>query len=630
MPVPLRTSNKNRARAVALRRPVPAPLASVRLLPKRVKPRFVIIDQNMGLFNLFGRHFFNDFLLGDRRVRVATDGGKHIPRVSPNQIGSRHAPANLIIPANARLGAGVSFKRCPQVPVKRPHVIARHSKTHGIHDADQFFRVGISRPGRRQKLLHRLFELALFHQVTRRFNFRVGTYRKHQKYKQKNRTHQFLPYLVALLFMAPLPLPLQANQLPSTISESDFHPVDMQQAKLGQLLFYDPILSGNRNISCGTCHSPDHGTSDGLSLGIGEGGKGVGPERTAGVGDDRIKKRIPRNASALWNLGARDIDVLFHDGRLSFSDAYGNGFNSPAEEWLPKGLSTILAAQALFPLTAQFEMAGNPKENQVAGAAHDRIDYVWPILTKRVRIIPEYGRMFVNAFDDVSVPEQVTISHIANALAAFMNHEWQSIDSRYDQYLAGNRSVLSATEKAGMDLFFGKGRCATCHSGQLLSDQKFHALALPHFGPGRTRRFDPYVRDVGLMGESDRLEDAYRFRTPMLRNVVLTGPYGHNGAYPTLKGIIRHHLDPKQGFASWTPELAALPKAEWLSAIDFVAFQDRRERARLASQIDIRPVDMDEPEIEALVDFMNALTGTDSVEGRLGKPKIVPSGLQVD
>lgn len=431
-----------------------------------------------------------------------------------------------------------------------------------------------------------------------------------------------------MLFMAPLPL--QANQLPPRLQISDFHPVDQQQAKLGQLLFYDPILSGNRNISCGTCHSPDHGTSDGLSLGIGEGGVGLGPKRHAGLGDDRIKKRIPRNASALWNLGARQINVLFHDGRLSLSDAYGNGFDSPAEEWLPDGLSTILAAQALFPLTAQFEMAGNPKENQVAGATHDRIDYVWPILAKRVRVNSQYGQKFVSAFDDIRAPSDVTISHIANALAAFMNHEWQSIDSRFDLYLAGDRSVLSAREKQGMEVFFGKGRCATCHSGPLMSDQKFHALALPHFGPGRTRRFDPYVRDVGHMGESDRLEDAYRFRTPMLRNVALTGPYGHNGAYPTLEGIIRHHLDPRGGFASWTPGKAALPRADWLAAIDFVALQDRRERARLQSRIDIRPVDLSEPEIAALVDFMNTLTGTRSIEGRLGRPKSVPSGLKVD
>ncbi|MEP1209481.1 MAG: cytochrome c peroxidase [Rhizobiaceae bacterium] len=422
----------------------------------------------------------------------------------------------------------------------------------------------------------------------------------------------------------------QATQIPAPLTSDDFFPVDMKQAKLGQLLFYDPILSGNRNISCATCHSHDFGTGDGLSLGIGEGGEGVGPKRTAGQGDDRIRKRIPRNASALWNLGAREITTLFHDGRLSFSDVYDNGFDSPAEEWLPSGLKTILAVQALFPMTSQFEMAGNPKENQVAGAAHDRIDNVWPILAKRVRIIPEYGEMFVEAFDDVNEAPEVNITHIARALAAFQNFEWQSYDSPYDAYVAGDKSALNDHEKRGLELFFGEAKCATCHAGKLFSDQKFHALALPHFGPGRTRLFDPYVRDVGHMGESDRLKDAYSFRTPQLRNVELTGPYGHNGAYPTLEGIVRHHLNPTEAWEKWQPEQANLPEVPWLAAVDFVSLQDKRERARLRSKIDIKPVDLQDDEVGALIAFLKSLTGTDSIKGRLGKPTSVPSGLKVD
>lgn len=94
--------------------------------------------------------------------------------------------------------------------------------------------------------------------------------------------------------------------------------------------------------------------------------------------------------------------MLFHDGRVSISDVYGNGFNTPAEEWLPQGIDNILAAQAMFPVTSQFEMAGNPRENEVAGATHDRIDAVWPILAKRVRVIPEYGEMFVRTYSDVA------------------------------------------------------------------------------------------------------------------------------------------------------------------------------------------------------------------------------------
>lgn len=426
--------------------------------------------------------------------------------------------------------------------------------------------------------------------------------------------------------MTVLSSPADAEK-PVQLGSQDFIKFDQQQAAIGQLLFYDKILSGNKNIACSTCHHPDFGTGDGLPLGVGEGGIGLGPERMSGRGDDRIKKRIPRNAPALWNLGAKSIHTMFHDGRLSASDRYGNEFDSPAEEWLPRGFNSLLAAQAVFPLVAQFEMAGNPKENQVAGAVHDRIDAAWPILAKRVRIIPEYGDAFVNAFDEIERSEDVTIVHIANALAAFMGLEWQSFDSPYDAYLNGEASALTPDQANGRELFFGKADCASCHSGPLLSDQKFHALQLPAFGPGRTRRFDPIPRDVGRMGKSDLLEDAYRFRTPMLRNVALTAPYGHNGAYPTLEGIIRAHVEVEP---SWTKTLVKLPDAPWISAVDFAIQEDSREMARQADIRDTKPIALRDAEIENLVAFMQSLTGRTVDELPFGIPTSVPSGLALD
>lgn len=424
--------------------------------------------------------------------------------------------------------------------------------------------------------------------------------------------------------------PALATELPRPLTDDDFIVFDTEKAKIGQLLFYDKILSGNRNISCGTCHHHDLGGTDGLSLGIGEGGAGLGPKRVAEADGERIRKRIPRNAPALWNLGAKDIDVLFHDGRLEISDIYQNGFNSPAEEWLPQGLETILAAQALFPLTARFEMAGDPEENEVPGAVNDRIDNAWPILAKRVRIIPEYGEMFVAAFDHIDRPDQVTIVEIGNALAAFMGTEWVNYDSPFDQYLAGDTTALGAEARLGMELFYGEAGCATCHSGPLMSDQKFHAIALPAFGPGKTRRFDLQPRDVGRMGESNRIEDAYRFRTPMLRNVALTAPYGHNGAYPTLEGIVRHHLNPIDALDAWTNELARLPSAPWFEDVDFIVQADRREIARQRAKIDITPIELSNAEVAAIVSFLESLTGETAEKRPLGRPTRVPSGLSVD
>ncbi|MEJ6398564.1 cytochrome c peroxidase [Yoonia sp. 208BN28-4] len=408
------------------------------------------------------------------------------------------------------------------------------------------------------------------------------------------------------------------------ITADDYIPFDPDQARIGQLLFYDKVLSGNQNISCGTCHHHDHAGTDGLSLGIGEGGVGVGPDRTASTGDDAIRKRIPRNAPSLWNLGHNSIEVLFHDGRLSHSDIYGNGFDSPAQEWLPAGLDNLVAAQALFPLVAQFEMAGNPRENEIAGAVHDRIDAAWPILAKRVRTIPTYGDMFVQAFDHIEEPADVTIVEIGNALGAFITSEWRSYDSPYDAWLAGQ--PLPDDAERGRQLFFEDLRCASCHAGPLFTDQGFHALALPPFGPGRTRQWDPMPRDVGRMGFTNQIEDAYRFRTPSLRNVALTAPYGHNGAYPTLPDMIRHHA----GQDHWTPAMAALPSVPWLAAGDFAIRADTLEMTRQAAVRDLAPFAVTDAEIADLVAFLNALTGDSADTRPLGRPDTVPSGLPVD
>ena len=238
--------------------------------------------------------------------------------------------------------------------------------------------------------------------------------------------------------------------------------------------------------------------------------------------------------------------------------------------------------------------------------------------------------MFVETFDEIDTAEEVTIAHIGEALAAFIAIEFRSDDSPFDAFLAGDETALTPTQRRGADLFYGKAGCADCHSGSLLTDQKFHALAIPPFGPGRTRRFDPYTRDVGRMGETDDLADAYRFRTPSLRNIALTAPYGHNGAYPDLEGIIRHHLDPQGSFDAWQQDFAQLPEAPWLAPIDFVVWQDRFEIARVRAKIDIAPRALADDEVAALVDFMGSLTGASVSNPLFGVPDNVPSGLPVD
>ena len=572
-------------------------------LAKRVHPHFIIVDQLMGMIDLRLRHFLDHLFLRDRGVWIATNSAERVPKVGACQINPR-ADADLVVPTDTRLRAGMSFHRRAQIPFKRPDRVLFDAETKRVHHPDQLFSVGIAGPRSRPKRLARFLKFVGFHQIPCLFDIRKGWGREQQKGESK--THGGLLFGALCLGLG---MPATAQ-----ITLDMFPPIDAAKSKAGQLLFYDPILSGNRNISCGTCHHHDQFSADGVSLGIGEGGVGVGPKRVDGIGADQIKKRVPRHAPALWNVGAHEFRVLFHDGRLSPSDDYDNGINSPAEEFLPEGLDSILAAQALFPMVAQFEMAGNPKENEIAGAVHDRIDKAWPIITARVNAIPAYKEML----------GEVTIASIANALGAFMDSEWRTFDSAYDT------GEMDAAQRRGAELFFGDAGCATCHSGPFQTDHGFHAIGLPPFGPGRTRQFESIARDVGRMSESDAIEDAYKFRTPSLRNVALTAPYGHNGAYPTLDGIIRHHLNPKQGFDTWTPEFAALPVATKAAVVDFLVWNDSREMTRQKAAVSIEPVNLNDAQIDDLVAFMGALTGGKSRYGRLGRPDTVPSGLKVD
>ena len=424
--------------------------------------------------------------------------------------------------------------------------------------------------------------------------------------------------------------PTVTLDLSPAISEQDFFTFEPAKAEIGRLLFYDKILSGNQNISCGTCHHHELGGADGLSLGVGEGGMGLGPKRKTSDGTTQINARIPRNAPALWNLAHRDVQNLFHDGRLFISDEFGNGFNSPAGADLPKGLETIIAAQAMFPITARDEMAGDPEENPIGGAASKKLAVAWPIIAKRVADIPEYADMIVAAYDTVESAEDISIVEIGNAIAAFVGTEWRNFDSPYDQYLAGQTEALSPEQKSGMELFFGEAQCSTCHSGPLLTDQGFHAIGLPNFGPGKTRTFDPVARDVGRMLQTNRLEDIYKFRTPPLRNVALTGPYGHNGAMPTLETMVRHHVDPVGSMMNYTKEMAALPQAEWLQDADFTIWKDEYEMARQKAMLDIHLPQLNDSQIGDIVAFLNALTGETALDLPMGRPDTVPSGLPVD
>lgn len=269
------------------------------------------------------------------------------------------------------------------------------------------------------------------------------------------------------------------------------NPQTPEKIELGRMLFFDRRLSGDGTMSCSTCHDPEQGFSDGLAVSL-----------------SYPTTRNWRNSPTLWNVGFQT--TLFHDGR-----------------------ARTLEEQALFPMMSAFEMNRN-------------LDFVEEV----IRSSPEYVDAFRKVFGDADTSRQ----RIAMAIAAF-ERTLVSVNSPLDRFLLGDSKALSSEAKKGYDVFTGKGRCAECHDGVNLADNKFYALNVPENEEqekdprvAATRRFvakishyEDYLNlkeDPGRYLVTKEQKDWKAFRTPTLREIAKTGPYMHNGIFSTLENVI--------------------------------------------------------------------------------------------
>ena len=409
------------------------------------------------------------------------------------------------------------------------------------------------------------------------------------------------------------------------------------KVELGKNLYFDKILSGNLNISCASCHHPLAGTGDGLSLPVGEGGRGLGVTRDTGGGGDAIHERVPRNAPPVFNLGAREFTRMFYDGRVEEDPSTPSGFSSPAGDDLPDGLDNVLAVQAMFPVTSPAEMAGQAGENDQADAAAANelagTGGVWDLIAEKLQAIPAYVDLFIAAYpEEIQVAGDITYVHAANAMAAFEARDWRFDNSPFDQYLRGNKKALSTQARIGMNVFYGKGGCSECHSGPFQTDQEFHAVAMPQIGPGKGDNLAGYNDghdDFGRERVTGNALDRYLFRTPTLRNIALSPPYGHAGAYNSLEAMVRHQLDSVNSLHGYDQKQAVLSSRPDLDAMDFIVMNDNERRNAIADASELDPVKLKEKDIQALMAFLHALTDPDALDMRGDVPASVPSGLPV-
>jgi cytochrome c peroxidase len=246
--------------------------------------------------------------------------------------------------------------------------------------------------------------------------------------------------------------------------------VTRARVELGKALFFDPRLSGNGTVSCATCHNPALGWSDGLRTGVGINGTVLG-----------------RATPTIINTG----------------------YNT---QFMWDGRKKSLEDQALGPMKTPEEM----KTDFSAAVA-------------LLRRLPGYDAMFAAAYPG----EPIGAETIAKAIASF-ERTVVSNDSRFDRWVAGDRTALNMSEWRGYQVFMdsAKGNCAVCHRAPNFTDNGYHNIGVSHAaGSEDLGRYK--IRKVAVLKGA--------FKTPTLRDVELTAPYFHNGSAATLQEVVEHY-----------------------------------------------------------------------------------------
>lgn len=404
--------------------------------------------------------------------------------------------------------------------------------------------------------------------------------------------------------------------------------LDSPKAQLGMRLFFSQSLGGARDTACVTCHHPMLGGSDGLSLPIGV--EAVDPTV---LGPGRMHSpqgahydggpTVPRNSPTTFNIIGWD-QVLFHDGRLESlgktvhaNGDDGAGIRTPDTsmgEADPLAGGNLASAQARFPITSAEEMKAFDLEEMEKpdlrsylagrlggyGEGADELPH------------PEYWvDLFRAAFErpDAPVDELVTEQTIAEALGEY-ERTMAFVDSPWSRYVRGDRDAVSADAKRGAALFYtsaadGGANCSACHGGDFFTDESFHNLAMPQLGRGKGDG-DDGTGDNGRYRETGLEEDLFAFRTPSLLNVEVTGPWTHAGAYETLEGVIRHHLDPATGVATFDASALSQP------GLDTPAVEANMQAALAALHVAgdeaVVAIDLSDTQVDQLVAFLRSLT----------------------
>lgn len=390
-------------------------------------------------------------------------------------------------------------------------------------------------------------------------------------------------------------------------------PVRRDLSLLGQALAFDKVLSGNRDISCMTCHLAPIATVDGRSVAIGQGATGLGPNRV-----HPQNRFVHRNAPPLFNLHA--MNFLTWDGRV-FRNSLGiiRGPSSILESQRAVFEFGPLSALPMFPVLSRQEMRADAG-NELAAIPDSLHQRVWRFLMRRLGAIPEYRTMFEAAYPGQSF-DNMSFAHAGNAMGAWIAAVFAFNNSPWDRFLAGNNDALTETQLLGAKAFLGTAKCAQCHNGPTFSDGKFHNVVIAQVGPGFGNGPDGHD-DFGRLRQTGNASNRYAFRTSPLRNVELTAPYGHDGAIVSLRSWVDHYSQSDAKLRAYNSgQLEPLLQSTVQPTFDAILLT---RDFRLKNLV-IQPETVDQ-----ITEFLKALTDPAARNLSGVVPLRVPSGLPVD
>jgi cytochrome c peroxidase len=345
------------------------------------------------------------------------------------------------------------------------------------------------------------------------------------------------------------------GKIADTLEQRLGRQVDPARADLGRLLWFDTVSGLNNDNSCAGCHSPTRGFGDTHSIAIGIDNNGI-------AGPDRRGPRNQRRSPMVMNTAF--YPTLMWNSRFAAlsGDPFDNsaGFLFPAPEVTSLSyLPHLLVAQAFIPPTERVEAAGFhfPGDNFALRAE----------VLNRLNALPAYRELFGNAFPEVSRGAPIDFDHFGKAIAEF-EFTLTFADAPIDQFARGHRNKLTADQKRGALVFFGKGRCVDCHAvsgsaNEMFSDFRQHVIGVPQIAPDVGNfPFDgpEHNEDFGLEQVTGSPEDRYAFRTSPLRNVALQPAFFHNGSFIRLEDAVQHHLDVFTSARNYDPVRAGVAK----------------------------------------------------------------------